>query len=100
MPGSPASLLLGVLLSGILLHYVIEKPHRTTRQRRPSSPLCFSSEITFGYDGFPSTLITLGLGWPGEHNAFRKKRLAASASRLADRRKSIVAPVESTARYK
>jgi hypothetical protein len=56
--------------------------------------------MTFGYDGFPSTLITLGRGWPGERNAFWKKRFAAAASRLALRRKSIVAPVESTARYK
>jgi hypothetical protein len=47
-----------------------------------------------------STLITLGRRWPGECNAFCRKRLAATASRFALRRKSIVAPVESTARYK
>jgi hypothetical protein len=31
---------------------------------------------------------------------FARKRSAAAASRLAERRKSIVAPLESTARYK
>jgi hypothetical protein len=45
-------------------------------------------------------LITRGRGWPTDRNAFWKKRLAAAASRLADRKKSIGAPVESTARYK
>jgi hypothetical protein len=70
------------------------------RQRRPSSPDRFNSETAFGYDGFLSTLMTLGPGWPGERDAFCRKRLAAAASRLALRRKSIVAPVESTARYK
>jgi len=47
--------------------------------------------ITLGYDGFPSTLITLGRGWAGERKAFWKNRFAAAASRLADSRKSIVA---------
>src|SRR5271167_2847523 len=32
--------------------------------------------------------------------ALARKRSAAAASRLADRRKSIIAPLESTARYK
>src|SRR5438552_3014264 len=39
-------------------------------------------------------------GWPGARNALWKKRFAAAASRRAESRKSIVAPVESTARYK
>ena len=56
--------------------------------------------MTLGYDGFPSTLMTLRRGCPGERNAFCRKRLAAAASRLALRRKSIVAPVASSARYK
>src|SRR5882724_6294564 len=47
----------------------------------------FSSEITFGYDKLPSTLIIRGGGWPGERNAFRKKRLAAPASRSGLSRK-------------
>jgi hypothetical protein len=37
---------------------------------------------------------------PGERNALCRKRLAAAASRFALRRKSMVAPLESTARYK
>ena len=45
--------------------------------------------MTFGYDGFPSTLITRGRGWPTDRNAFWKKRLAAAASRLVDKRKLI-----------
>src|SRR5271165_3917239 len=44
--------------------------------------------------------MTLGAGWFSPPKAFARKRSAAAASRLADRRKSIVAPVESTARYK
>jgi hypothetical protein len=56
--------------------------------------------MTFGYDGSPSTLITLGRGWPGDRNAFWNNRLAATASRVALSRKSMVAPVESTAQYK
>ena len=39
-------------------------------------------------------------GWFAPLRALARKRSAAAASRLADRRKSIVAPVESTARYK
>jgi hypothetical protein len=45
----------------------------------------------------PSTLITLGRGWPGARNDLWKKRFAAAASWRAGSRKSIVAPVESTA---
>src|SRR5271157_97152 len=38
--------------------------------------------------------------WFSPPKALPRKRAAAAASRLADRRKSIVAPLESTARYK
>jgi hypothetical protein len=44
-------------------------------------------------------VITRGAGWFSPPKDFARKRLAAAASRLADRRKSIVAPLESTARY-
>src|SRR5271168_1515116 len=44
--------------------------------------------------------MTRGAGWFSPPKALARKRSAAAASRLADRRKSIVAPVESTARYK
>ena len=45
-------------------------------------------------------LMTRGVGWFSPPKALARKRSAAAASRLAERRKSIVAPVESTARYK
>jgi hypothetical protein len=44
--------------------------------------------------------MTRGRGWPGACKAFWKNCLAAPASRFAENQKSIVAPVESTARYK
>src|ERR1700682_3752168 len=44
--------------------------------------------------------MTRGRGWPGACKAFWKNRLAAAASRSAESQKSIVAPVESTARYR
>ena len=42
-------------------------------------------------------LMTRGAGWFSPPKALARKRSAAAASRLADRRKSIVAPLESTA---
>ena len=47
-----------------------------------------------------SVLITRGWGWDRSPSALRNSRLAASASRNADSRKSMVAPLESMARYK
>src|SRR5208283_3293575 len=44
--------------------------------------------------------MTRGCGWFPPPKALARKRLAATVSRLAERRKSMVAPVESTARYK
>src|SRR5258707_10799107 len=44
--------------------------------------------------------MTRGMGLEEELNTFSKKRLAAALSRLAVSRKSIVCPVESTARYR
>jgi hypothetical protein len=41
-----------------------------------------------------------GCGWDGSLRALRNSRLAAAPSRSADKRKSMVAPVESMARYK
>jgi hypothetical protein len=38
--------------------------------RRRSVPSVFNFSTTGGYDGFLSTLITRGVGWFGEHNAF------------------------------
>ena len=42
--------------------------------------------------------LTRGAGWFALPSAFTRKRLAATASCLAERRKSRVAPLESTAR--
>src|SRR6202790_4859640 len=44
--------------------------------------------------------MTRGCGWFAPPKALARKRSAAAASRLAESKKSIVAPVESTARYK
>jgi hypothetical protein len=65
-------------------------------------------QSTFGFELRNRRRITgvlVGVDDPGRrmvHSAQRlaRKRSAAAAARLADRRKSIVAPVESTARYK
>src|SRR5271166_6222018 len=43
--------------------------------------------------------MTRGAGWFSPPKALARKRSPAAASRLADRRKSIVAPLESTARH-
>ena len=45
-------------------------------------------------------MMERGAGWFSPPKALTRKRSAAAASRLAERRKSIVAPLESTARYK
>src|SRR6516164_11807394 len=50
--------------------------------------------------GARSVLITRGWGWDRSPSALRNRRLAASASRNADSKKSMVAPAESMARYK
>lgn len=60
----------------------------------------FDSAMAWGIRSVPSSLIALGGRWAGELKAYCKKRLAASASRVVLRRKSIVAAVESTGRYK
>ena len=84
----------------VLFDNVVQVGTGATATTAASFPAVFSSATTLGDEGLPSTWITLGRGWPGERKAFWKKRLAAAASRWAESRKSIVAPVESTARYK
>jgi hypothetical protein len=73
--------------------------YRTGRQRHrgPSSPAFFNSPITLGYDGFPSTLITR-VGGDLATASFLQEPVGGSRIRLADSRKSIVAPAESIAR--
>jgi hypothetical protein len=63
-------------------------------------PSAFSASTAAGYAGFLSTFITRGIGLPDASIALRRKRLAAAVSRLAVSRKSIVCPVESSARYR
>jgi hypothetical protein len=69
-----------------LLRYL----HCRKRTRRGNVPSPFNVSAAAGKAGFLSTLMTRGTGLPGELKALRKKRLAASASRLAVSRKSIV----------
>jgi hypothetical protein len=51
-------------------------------------------------DQAPERLHTRGMGLPDASITPRRKRLAAAASRLTVSRKSIVCPVESSARYR
>lgn len=53
-----------------------------------------------GLEGSVSTLITRGEALRCVFNAFRKKRAAALASRLAQGRKSMVFPAKSTGGYR
>src|ERR1022692_3802924 len=67
------------------------------RQRLRSVPSFLLSGIAELYIGARSVLITRGWGWDRSLSALRNRRLAASASRNADSRKSMVAPLESMA---
>src|ERR1017187_3954857 len=62
------------------------------RQRLRSVPSFLLSGIAELYIGARSVLITRGWGWDRSLSALRNRRLAASASRNADSRKSMVAP--------
>src|SRR5260370_728141 len=64
------------------------------------APSAISASTAAGYAGFLSTFITRDIGLPNASIALRRKRLAAAVSRLAVSRKSIVCPVESSARYR
>jgi uncharacterized membrane protein len=68
------------------------------RQSSARMPSVLSCATAGGYAAWPSVLITRGVGWFALPSALVRKRLAAAASCLAERRKSRVAPVESTAR--
>src|ERR1700730_10701096 len=68
--------------------------------------ILFQSTLGFEpLDGRWITGVLIGIDharrrWFSPPKALARKRSAAAASRLDDRRKSIVAPLESTARYK
>ena len=84
----------------ILFQDVIKILHRAM------STLLFQNSAGFELnDGWRISSVLVGLDDPRRGmilppKALVRKRSAAAASRLAERRKSIVAPVESTARYK
>src|SRR5665213_1111407 len=60
----------------------------------------FSASTAAGYAGFLSPFMTRGIALPEAPIALRRKRLAAAVSRFAVSKKSMVWPVESSARYK
>ena len=84
----------------ILFQDVIKILHRSM------STLLFQNTVGFELnDGWRISSVLVGVDDPRRGmvlttKALVRKRSAAAASRLAERRKSIVAPVESTARYK
>jgi hypothetical protein len=84
----------------ILFQDVIKILHRSM------STLLFQNSAGFELnDGWRISSVLVGVDDPRRGmvlppKALVRKRSAAAASRLAERRKSIVAPVESTARYK
>ena len=84
----------------ILFQDVIKILHRSM------STLLFQNSAGFELnDGWRISSVLVGVDDPRSGmvlptQALVRKRSAAAASRLAERRKSIVAPVESTARYK
>src|SRR5437016_5335693 len=75
----------------ILFQNIVEVMHRSMPAILLESTLAFES-----LDGW----LLAGAGWFASPSTLLRKRSATAASRLAERRKSIVAPVESTARYK
>jgi hypothetical protein len=86
------------LPSDILLAYpsnlpLAEHMHRLVTLNRSSSSLEFPKPLLGVYSTLDRSMVL-------SHNALRNSRLAASASRSADNRKSMVAPLESIARYR
>src|ERR1700692_907109 len=84
----------------ILFQNIIEVLHRSMPAMLHQNALGFEP-----YDGRRITGVLVGVDDPRRRmvlsaQGLARKRSAAAASPLADRRKSMVAPVESTARYK
>jgi hypothetical protein len=82
----------------ILFDDVVEVLALAEAYRRRRDPSAFMASTAAGCAGSLSTFTTRGDGLPGDWKAFLKKRFAPAASRFAVKRKSIVSPVESTAR--
>src|SRR5260370_29030187 len=83
----------------ILFQNIIEVLHRSMPAILLQSTRGFEPLDGWWITGCSSVLITRGAGWFSPPKALARKRSAAAVSRLAERRKSIVAPLESTARY-
>ena len=86
--------------SVILFQNIIEVLHRSMPAILRQSALGFEP-----LDGWWIVGVLIGIDYARRRmvlsaQGFGEKRTAAAASRLADKRKSIVAPLESTARYK
>ena len=84
----------------ILFEHIVEILHRSMPAILHQRVLGFEF-----YDGWRVIGLLVGVepeGADGSHlpRLWLWKRLAAAVSRLAERRKSMVAPVESTARYR
>ena len=84
----------------ILFQNIIEVLHRSMPAILLQSLLGFEPHDGQWITGVLSVLMTRRAGCFSPPKALARKRSAAAASRLADRRKSMVAPVESTAGYK
>ena len=85
----------------ILFQDIVEILHRSM------STVLFQNTVGFEFsDGWRISGVLVGIdyprgvGWFSPPKVLVRKRSAAAASRFAERRKSIVGPVESTARYK
>src|SRR6516225_2744051 len=84
----------------VLLNHVVQVlalPHAATTTHRP---VLFQLLDCDRIGRVLSTLMTRGGTLAEVRNSLRKKRLAEAASRFAVSRKSMVCPVESTARYR
>src|SRR5271157_480460 len=84
----------------VLLEHIIQIWHRPMPTILGQIACAFELRNGGRIRAVPSGLITRGAGWFTPPSTFARKRLAAAASCLAERRKSRVAPVESTARYR
>src|SRR5258707_5788354 len=84
----------------VLLEHVVQIWHRPMPTILAQTALAFELRNGGRIRGVAAVLITRGAGWFAPPSALARKRLAAAASCLAERRKSRVAPVESTARYR
>jgi hypothetical protein len=84
----------------ILFENVIQVLHRAVSTAVAERPFLLTDRDRGAVYRRQIMLITRGWGWDRSPNALRNSRLAASASRNPDSKKSMVAPAESMARYK